>query len=143
MLQIQTEGLDAGPGGTVGSGLAHDFGRIPIYAGKPSLIQTKLTVNIPGDEYEQEADRLAELMMSMPEPRMQREDKREEAIQAEQQIEKIAPLVRRLEEGAAIQARPAGGRGSNAAPGLPARIDALKQSVGQPLPASARAFFEP
>src|SRR5271157_1555758 len=31
-------------------------------------IQTKLTVNQPGDQYEQEADRVAEQVMRMPEP---------------------------------------------------------------------------
>ena len=33
--------------------------------------QAKLTVNKPGDEYEQEADRVADQLMRMPEPRVQ------------------------------------------------------------------------
>jgi hypothetical protein len=32
----------------------------------PPLIQAKLTVNAPGDEYEQEANRVAEQVMRMP-----------------------------------------------------------------------------
>jgi hypothetical protein len=34
-------------------------------------MQTKLAINKPGDEYEQEADRVAEQVMRMPEPRVQ------------------------------------------------------------------------
>src|SRR6516164_8861300 len=34
----------------------------------PARIQPKLTINQPGDEYEQEADRVAEQVMRMPEP---------------------------------------------------------------------------
>ena len=35
------------------------------------VIQAKLTINEPGDKYEQEADRVAELVMRMPEPPLQ------------------------------------------------------------------------
>lgn len=38
----------------------------------PSLIQPKLTVSQPGDPYEQEADRVADQVMRMPEPALQR-----------------------------------------------------------------------
>lgn len=34
-------------------------------------IQAKLKINEPGDEYEQEADRVADEVMLMPEPRLQ------------------------------------------------------------------------
>src|ERR1017187_2481900 len=49
----------------------HDFSRISIHP-SPLAIQTKLTVNTPGDQYEQEADRIAEKVMRMPEPQLQR-----------------------------------------------------------------------
>lgn len=39
----------------------------------PIRLQTKLTVNTPGDKYEQEADRVADIVMRMPEPTVQRE----------------------------------------------------------------------
>lgn len=39
-------------------------------APQPPLVQTKLTVGPPDDEYEQEADRVAEQVMSMPEPKV-------------------------------------------------------------------------
>jgi hypothetical protein len=39
---------------------------------QPPLVQAKLTINQPGDKYEQEADRVADMVMRMPEPRIQR-----------------------------------------------------------------------
>ena len=52
----------------------------------PPRIQAKLIVNEPGDKYEQEADRVAEQVMRMPEPQVQRqiepEEEEEEEIQA-------------------------------------------------------------
>ena len=39
---------------------------------RPPLLQPKLTLNPPGDRYEEEADRVAEQVMTMPEPRIQR-----------------------------------------------------------------------
>ena len=35
-------------------------------------LQTKLHINQPGDRFEREADRMAELVMRMPEPGLQR-----------------------------------------------------------------------
>src|SRR5438093_13042878 len=45
---------------------AFDFSRLPPPASR--VIQTKLEVNQPGDEYEQEADRLSEQVLRMPNP---------------------------------------------------------------------------
>jgi hypothetical protein len=39
---------------------------------QPPLIQAKLTISPPKDRYEEEADRIAEQVMRMPEPRIQR-----------------------------------------------------------------------
>ncbi|MGB5636775.1 MAG: DUF4157 domain-containing protein, partial [Waterburya sp.] len=43
--------------------LSHSFGKVSV---RP--IQAKLTIGQPGDKYEQEADRVAEQVMRMPEP---------------------------------------------------------------------------
>jgi Domain of unknown function (DUF4157) len=51
---------------------AHDFSRIPVYSKAPIGFQTKLTINSPGDIYEQEADHIAEQVTSAPEPQLQR-----------------------------------------------------------------------
>lgn len=50
----------------------HDFSRIPIHPPAVGAIQTKLAINKPGDKSEQEADRVAEQVMTMPEPKLQR-----------------------------------------------------------------------
>src|SRR5262245_53692403 len=45
---------------------------IPIQAAATRVKQTKRLVNTPGHSYEQEADRVSEQIMRMPEPRVQR-----------------------------------------------------------------------
>lgn len=49
-----------------------DNGSARPLVSQPLLIQAKLTINQPGDRYEQEADRVADRVMRMPEPRIQR-----------------------------------------------------------------------
>jgi hypothetical protein len=51
---------------------AYDFSRIPVHSYTPEGIQPKLMVNTPGDIYEQEADRVFEQVMRIPEPPLQR-----------------------------------------------------------------------
>ncbi len=52
----------------------HNFSRIsvhspkPAYSLEPAVIQLKLSIGQPGDKYDQEADRVAEQVMRMPEP---------------------------------------------------------------------------
>lgn len=41
----------------------HSLSRIQVYADNPTMLQTKLVVNEPGDKYEQEADQVAERVM--------------------------------------------------------------------------------
>jgi spore germination cell wall hydrolase CwlJ-like protein len=73
-------------------------------------IQAKLKVGQPGDVYEQEADRVADEVMRMPEPRMQRQaeekEEEEELIQTKPLAEQITPLVQRQEEEAPQQPQP-------------------------------------
>lgn len=47
------------------SDLGHDFSRISVKLDSPPTLQRKLTVNAPGDIYEQEADLVAERVMRM------------------------------------------------------------------------------
>jgi hypothetical protein len=64
-------------------------------------IQAKLKIGQPGDKYEQEADRVAEEVMRMPEPRedlMRQPIEKEEPVQSKpfsEQITPITPLVQR------------------------------------------------
>ena len=126
-------------------------------------IQTKLTVSKPGDEYEQEADRIADQVMGMPEPRIQRicpeceeelqrqpmeEEEEEETLQTKPLAEQITPLVQRQaelmeeEDEEMLQTKTASGQPQTVSSSLKNRITAL-QGGGQPLPQSERAFFEP
>lgn len=121
------------------------------------IIQAKLTINQPGDKYEQEADRVAEMVMRMPEPGavngishigqgVQRQcaacasggkkcakcHEEEEKIQRKPLAASITPLVQRSESSAATP---------EVTPQIAANINALGGS-GQPLSESSRAFFE-
>lgn len=50
------------------SGLGYEFGNVRIHYAVAESLQGKLTVNESGDKYEQEADRVADEIMRMPEP---------------------------------------------------------------------------
>ena len=95
----------------------HDFSRIPVFSKTPVRIQTKLTVNAPGDIYEQEADRVAEEVMSMSDSVTQ------------------LPAQRQL------QSEPAGAPGTGQTQ-APAAVGNLLRSPGHPLDFSTRAFME-
>ncbi len=69
MSQTSAEECEAGLTGSASPCFARDFSRIPIRPLAAGAIQTKLAINEPGDEYEREADRVAEDMVRMPEPR--------------------------------------------------------------------------
>lgn len=117
---------------TTGPALAgFDFSRIPVHAPAPGRLQTKLTLNAPGDVYEQEADRVAEQVMRMPEPVWQRP------------LAGGYPKPTGAQNGTArvqtksVQANDAGGA---AAPPI---VHDVLRSPGQPLDATTRAFMEP
>ncbi len=130
-------------------------------------MQTKLTVNQPGDQYEQEADRVADQVMRMPAPKIQRvcpeceeelqrqpveeEEKKkeeEETLQTKPLAESITPLIQRQtepmeeEEEETLQTKTTSGEPPTVSSSLQNRITALRGG-GQPLPPSERAFFEP
>ena len=82
LLQARADGLGAASN-TVGpttfrsdtpgtNRFDQDLSRIPVHAPAQLTIQPKLAVNTPGDIYEQEADHIAEQVMRMPEPKLQR-----------------------------------------------------------------------
>lgn len=137
------------------------------------FIQAKLKIGQPGDKYEQEADRIADKVMSMPEPNIQRqEEEEEEEIQTKPIAEQITPLVQRQveeeeeeeagqtkvstsdipkiqrqeeleEEEEPIQTKRMSGRSPEMTQEIDSNISALRGSGRQPLPKSVRAFFEP
>ena len=65
---------------------------------KSGALQAKLKIGQPGDRYEQEADRVADAVMRMPEPGVQRqvepeEEEEEETLQTKPLVNQITPLV--------------------------------------------------
>jgi uncharacterized protein DUF4157/lysine-specific metallo-endopeptidase family protein len=121
---------------------------------KSGTLQAKLKIGQPGDKYEQEADRVADAVMRMPEPGVQRqvepEEEEEESLQAKPIANQITPLVQvqrqeepeEEEEGETIQTKPLAGQNFEVAPGVENNINANRGS-GQPLSANERSFFEP
>jgi len=110
-------------------------------------IQAKLRIGQSGDIYEQEADRVADAVMRMPEPQIQQQAEEEELIQTKPIAEQITPLVQRQEEGEEeeeelIQKKEHTSQTPEVTPNLESRIQSLKRG-GQPLPKSTRDFFEP
>jgi len=98
-----------------------NLSRIPVHAKSAAEIQTKLTSNSPGDSYEQEADRVAERIIHMPEPRIQRY---------------VVPSVGETE------ATHVHAQFSAVMPKLSDHIQSLR-GAGRPLSVATRAYFEP
>jgi hypothetical protein len=122
------------------------------------FLQAKLTVNQPGDKYEQEADRVADMVMRMPESaavkpltgspsKLQRKcaacasggglcpkcAEEEKMLQRKPLATLITPLIQRQISAGEISA---------VSPSVENQISVLRGS-GQPLAHSVRAFFEP
>ena len=107
---------------------------------QPPLIQAKLTIGQPNDRYEQEADRVADTVMRMPDPKVQRqpeeekkEDDKEEAVQAKPIAGQITPLV---------QTQTTAAHTPEVTPAMEANINALRGG-GHPLDPATRGFMEP
>ncbi len=89
----------------------------------PARVQAKLAISQPGDEYEQEADRVAGAVMRMPEP-----DKDEEE---------------RCRQPGCAQGLQRQATGAVAPGAVPPIVREVLRSPGQPLDAATRAFMEP
>jgi hypothetical protein len=98
--------------------------------------QAKLTIGQPNDKYEQEADRVADRVMAMPDPRFQRQSENEE----EEETVQRQPMEEEEEEELQTKSKP--GETPAVTPSLESRINILKGG-GQPLSRSERSFFEP
>ena len=108
-------------------------------------IQPKLRIGAPNDKYEQEADRIAEQVMRMPESSVQRQigTEKEETIQAKP-IGNITPLIKRQTENEeTIQTKRTSSPVTTTRQFAQTGIQNLRQSGGRLLPPSTRAFMEP
>jgi len=99
--------------------LEHDFSQIPIHPPAARVIQTKLAINKPGDEYEREADRISEQVMRMPEPPLQQPGQEHERLQTKHI-----------------------GSGDLGERTVPPIVHEVLGSPGRPLDPAARAFTE-
>jgi len=110
---------------------------------KSGVLQAKFRIGHPGDIYEQEADSVADSVMRVPEPQVQRPmEEEEELIQTKPVIEQITPLVQKqVEDEEELQSKPGSGI-SNVNPGLESQIQSIKGG-GQRLSENDRTFFEP
>jgi hypothetical protein len=164
LLTVNPDVLPSGSGSfnntlslSTNSSFEKGFSRVPIKNTLPVMVQPKLKINRPGDKYEREADRVAEIVMRMPDSAANGISTHPEGVQRkcsacssgkgkcskcageEEKIQRkplahiITPLVQRRESNAA-------------APGLTPQIASQINSLrggGQPLPETTRAFFEP
>jgi hypothetical protein len=106
----------------------------PLPVGLPLFLQPKLAISRTDDPYELEADRVADQIMRMPAPTVQRQ------CAACTTGGPLCPACE--EEGAPMVSRKAEGTGGSAGD-VPSSVHSAVASPGQPLSAAARAFFEP
>ncbi len=136
------------------SNFSHNFSTIPTSLNASHPIQPKLKIGQPNDKYEQEADRVAEQVMHMPEPStLQRKCAcggtcpKCQSKQNEQTQPKISPLIQRQEstkesdDEDLIQAKSKTNSAPEVTPDISTNIQSL--GTGQPLSQSERNFFEP
>jgi len=114
---------------------------------KSGALQAKLRIGQPGDVYEQEADRVADEVMRMPE--MQRqvdEEQEEEILQTKPLVDQITPVVQRQveeeEKEEMLQAKSTEDATPEVSNDLESQINTIKGG-GRPLAESERAYFEP
>jgi outer membrane protein OmpA-like peptidoglycan-associated protein len=107
---------------------------------KSGALQARLRIGQPGDIYEQEADRVAEQVMRMPDVAEAKD------IKIQRKCPKCQNGLRGLpgkdKEDEKLQAKENRGETPEVTSQIESNINALKGS-GQPLPESTRAFFEP
>ena len=103
-------------------------------------MQAKLKIGQPGDVYEQEADRVAEQVMRMPDV----SSAKDTGIQRKcpKCLKGLTGLLGKDKKDEKLQAKEAPGQAPEITPQIEVNINALKGG-GQPLPESTRAFFEP
>ena len=109
-----------------------DFRLKPLESGSPPLIQRKLVIGEPGDKYEREADSIAETVMRMTAPVIQRKGTCPF---------KNGPSCGDTEE--KLQMKESSGRATVAATDVPSIVHEALRSPGQPLDAGTRAYMEP
>jgi Domain of unknown function (DUF4157) len=121
--------------------ISFDFSKLPIFPPQQARIQPKLKINAPGDRYEQEADRVAEQVMRMPEPQVQRKLLWGASTQPNPfAIQRKCDACAKDEE-ETLQAKSTGNIGGMVAPGIAQQIQSSRGG-GQSMDAGTRTFME-
>jgi len=94
---------------------------------RSGALQAKLKIGQPGDIYEQEADRVADAVMRIPEPGVQRQVEPEEEKKEEEELLRIKEASDQIPE---------------VTPAINPGIQLL-QGGGRPLSGTEQSFFEP
>ncbi|HEY6376809.1 MAG TPA: DUF4157 domain-containing protein [Edaphobacter sp.] len=114
--------------------LPHRFSRIPLHPPLAGSLQAKLAINRADDEYEQEADSLADKVTQMPEPQPQ----------GACACGDTCPTCRKKhsEEDGHVQTKQIQPSNYDQSP-APASVHETLRAPGHPLPQSVRSFMEP
>src|SRR5215472_3034918 len=115
---------------TTSASFAHDFSQVPLQPNSSVALPPKLTVNTPGDLYEQEADRIAEQVIRMPESRLRQGCACDgTCVKCQQRGEEPSHLQRKYDSAHESKETSMGHE--------------VFASPGQPLDAATRRFMEP
>ncbi|MCX9012827.1 MAG: DUF4157 domain-containing protein [Candidatus Methanoperedens sp.] len=106
---------------------------------RSGVLQAKLRIGKPNDIYEQEADRVAEQVMRMPEPKVSKDTE----VSIQRKCPKcIKGKPDKKEEEKILQTKEASDSTLEVTPELESNISAIRGG-GHPLPDGVRAFYEP
>ncbi len=126
-------------------------GRVPSLDLAPLWpVQVKLAVNQPGDKYEQEADRIAEQVMRMPERRIVSRSEMAGSLLMMRSCPKCKEkAIERQDEEERLQMKPVSGASPQqsaaqaTSSSVPSIVHDVLRTSGQPLDGATRAFMEP
>jgi hypothetical protein len=135
LQHAQPENLGVNSGTTAAARSGQDFSQAPVISKSPLSVQAKLAVNTPGDIYEQEADRVSEQIMNMPDLQPRRACSCEGGCQS-------CRVKQPSQQRERLWAKHTGSNdvGQIAVPPI---VHEVLSSPGQPLDPAARDFIEP
>ena len=126
-----------------------DWNRVTVEAQSPAGVQAKLSVGAPGDKYEQEADAMANKVMTMPAPENEKPLQREMAPEEKEEEVQTKPLANSIqremvpeEKEEEVQTKPATEGKSQAGSNLESQLSGTKGG-GSALSDEVRSHMEP
>ena len=139
MVQTNAEELEEGLASTILPQFAHNFSQIPVHPKSPAYVQAKLRVSPPRNSHEQEADRVSDQVMRMPQPQLQRACPCG-GVCPECQADQPGRENEREHKSLQMQRVGAGDLGQTPVPPI---VEDVLRSPGQPLDPEVSAFMEP